>query len=42
LVEQGFMSLPKKELTEDFWNVDAPEVSTEKIAEVIRNERDEV
>ncbi len=41
LVDQGFMSLPKKELTEDFWNGDAPEVSTEKITEVIRNERDE-
>jgi prevent-host-death family protein len=41
LVEQGFMTLPKKELTEDFWNGDAPEVSMEKITEAIRNERDE-
>ncbi len=24
LVEQGLMSLPKKELTEDFWDADAP------------------
>jgi len=41
LVEQGFMTLPKKELTEDFWGTDAPEVSQEKIVEIIRAERDE-
>ena len=41
LVSQGFMTLPKKELPKDFWETDAPEVSTEKIVEAIRNERDE-
>lgn len=41
LVSQGFMTLPKKELTEDFWETDAPEVSAEKIVEIIRSERDE-
>lgn len=41
LVSKGFMTLPKKQLTEDFWDMDAPEVSTEKIVEVIRSERDE-
>lgn len=41
LVSQGFMTLPKNELTEDFWETDAPEVSLEKIVETIRSERDE-
>lgn len=41
LVSKGFMTLPKKQLTEDFWDMAAPEVSTEKIVEVIRSERDE-
>ncbi len=41
LVSKGFMTLPKKQLTDDFWETDAPEVSTEKIVEVIRSERDE-
>lgn len=41
LVSQGFMTLPKTQLTEDFWDTDAPEVSTEKIVETIRSERDE-
>jgi antitoxin (DNA-binding transcriptional repressor) of toxin-antitoxin stability system len=41
LVSQGFMTLPKNKLSQDFWETDAPEVSTEKIVEVIRSERDE-
>ena len=41
LVSQGFMTLPKTQLTEHFWDTDAPEVSTEKIVETIRSERDE-
>lgn len=41
LVQQGLMSLPKKELTEDFWETDAPEISLEKIVKAIRSERDE-
>ncbi len=41
LVAEGLMSLPKKELTEDFWEADAPEISLEKIVEAIRSERDE-
>lgn len=41
LVEQDLMSLPKKELTEDFWEADAPEISLEKIVKAIRSERDE-
>jgi prevent-host-death family protein len=41
LVSQGFMTLPKNKLSEDFWNLDAPEVSMEKIVELIRSERDE-
>lgn len=41
LVEQGLMSLPKKELTEDFWETDAPEIPLEKIVKAIRSERDE-
>ncbi len=41
LVSQGSMTMPKKELSEDFWESDAPEVSLEKIVETIRSERDE-
>ena len=41
LVTDGLMSLPKKELSEDFWEMDAPEIPQKKIVEVIRNERDE-
>ena len=41
LVEQKVMTLPKKKLSEDFWDLDAPEVSLEKIVETIRSERDE-
>lgn len=41
LVEQKVMTLPKKELSEDFWDLDAPEISLEKIVETIRSERGE-
>ncbi len=41
LVAEGLMSLPKKELTEDFWEADAPDIALEKIVEAIRCERDE-
>lgn len=41
LIAGGLMRLPEKELTEDFWESDAPEISTEKIVEAIRAERDE-
>ena len=41
LVAGGLMSLPKKQLTEDFWETDAPEISLEKIVGAIRSERDE-
>lgn len=41
LVERGLMTLPKNELTEDFWDGDVPEVSPEKIVGAIRSERDE-
>ncbi len=41
LVSQGLMRLPKKELTEDFWESDAPEIPLERIVEAIRSERDE-
>lgn len=41
LVAGGLMRLPEKELTEDFWESEAPEISTEKIVEAIRAERDE-
>lgn len=41
LVAEGLMRLPKKGLTEDFWEADAPEISLEEIVEAIRNERDE-
>ena len=40
LVAEGLMRLPKKELTEDFWEQDSPEISLEKIVEAIRSERD--
>jgi hypothetical protein len=35
------MTLPKRELTEDFWETDAPKIPLEKIVRTIRNERDE-
>jgi len=41
LVAAGLMSLPKKELTEDLWKADAPDIPLEKIVEAIRRERDE-
>ncbi len=41
LVANGLMRLPKKELTEDFWETAAPEVPLDKIVEAIRAERDE-
>jgi antitoxin (DNA-binding transcriptional repressor) of toxin-antitoxin stability system len=41
LVADGLMRLPKNELTEDFWERDAPEIAQEKIVGAIRNERDE-
>lgn len=41
LVAEGFMRLPKKELSEDFWDAPAPEIPTEKVVEAIRSERDE-
>lgn len=41
LVSQGFMTLPKRELPEDLWDEDAPEIPLEKIVEAIRAERDE-
>lgn len=41
LVSRGFMTLPKRELPEDFWETDAPEIPLEKIVEAIRSERDE-
>lgn len=41
LVSQGLMSLPKKELSEDFWESDAPEIPLGKIVKTIRSERNE-
>ncbi len=41
LVAEGLMRLPKKELPEDFWEMDAPEISQKKIVRAIRSERDE-
>ncbi len=41
LVSQGIMTLPKKELPKDYWDMDAPEIPLEKIVEAIRSERDE-
>lgn len=42
LVANGLMRLPESdELPADFWEMDAPEVSAEHIARVIRAERDE-
>ncbi len=41
LIAEGLMRLPKKELTEDFWETDAPEIPLEKFVEAIRSERDE-
>ena len=41
LVAEGLMRLPKKKLTEDFWETDAPEIPLKKIVGAIRAERDE-
>lgn len=41
LVAEGLMRLPKSELPKDFWNEDAPDISTEEIVKAIRSERDE-
>jgi antitoxin (DNA-binding transcriptional repressor) of toxin-antitoxin stability system len=41
LVSKGFMTLPKKQLMEDFWDTDPPEIPLKKIVETIRHERDE-
>ena len=41
LVSQGFMTMPKHTLSEDFWDTTAPEVSLGKIVETIRSERDD-
>ena len=41
LVDEGLMRLPKKELSEDFWDAPTPEIPLEKIVEAIRRERDE-
>ena len=41
LVADGLMTLPKKQLTEDFWETDALEIPLKKIIETIRSERDE-
>jgi antitoxin (DNA-binding transcriptional repressor) of toxin-antitoxin stability system len=41
LIAEGLMRLPKKELTEDFWETNAPEIPLEKFVEAIRSERDE-
>ena len=41
LVADGLMRLPKKKLSEDFWEADAPRIPLEKIVEAIRRERDE-
>ena len=40
LVAESLMRLPKKKLTEDFWEMDAPEISQKKIVGAIRSERD--
>ncbi len=41
LVSEGLMKQPKKALSEDFWEMDAPEIPLEKIVDAIRSERDE-
>lgn len=41
LVEAGFMRLPTAELTEDFWQMPAPQVSTAAIIAAIQADRDE-
>lgn len=41
LVEEGLMSLPKRELPSDYWDANLPELSSGIIIETIRGERDE-
>jgi hypothetical protein len=41
LVEAGLMRLPTAELTEDFWQMPAPQVSNGAIIAAIQAERDE-
>lgn len=41
LVAEGLMRLPKRDLPNNFWDEDAPEISTEEIVKAIRSERDE-
>jgi hypothetical protein len=41
LVSQGIMTMPKTGLPKDYWDLEAPEISTEKIVETIRSERNE-
>ncbi len=41
LAAKGLIRMPEKQLNADFWKEDAPEISLEKIVEVIRKERDE-
>jgi len=41
LVEAGLMRLPTVELTEDFWQMPAPQVSTAAIIAAIQADRDE-
>ena len=41
LVEAGLMRLPTAELTEDFWQMPAPQVSTAAIIAAIQADRDE-
>ena len=41
LVAAGVLRLPTEELTEDFWEMPAPEVSTDAILAAIKADRDE-
>jgi hypothetical protein len=41
LVEAGLMRLPTAELTEEFWQMPAPQVSTAAIIAAIQADRDE-
>ena len=41
LVAAGLMRLPSAELTEEFWQTPAPQVSTEAIVTAIQADRDE-
>lgn len=41
LISQGMMKLPKKDLPDNFWEMEASEIPIEKIVEIIRSERDE-